>query len=211
MKFPEGKNLYLVLTAKYRPDKTICEIAENAISGGVNIMQMREKKMPHKKVIETGKALSKACKKNNIPFIVNDNPYLAKKTDADGVHLGQNDIKKFPTEKVRKILGKNKIIGVSTHSVSQFKKANEMDTDYIAFGPIFPTQTKNYHIGIGNVETVLKIAAKPVVFIGGINLENIDILLDKGAENIAVISAIMQAEDIKKTTQRLKQKLTGKK
>jgi thiamine-phosphate pyrophosphorylase len=150
------------------------------------------------------------CKEAGVKFIVNDDPVLAKKVNADGVHLGQEDLKKHSLKKTRELVGSDKIIGVSTHSIEQFKKANAEDFDYIAFGPIFPTKTKDYFIGTGDVETVLKSAKNPVVFIGGINLDNVDDLLKKGAKNIALIRAILEEADIKKAAENFKAKLAGR-
>ena len=123
------------------------------------------------------------------------------------MHLGQEDIKNCPISKAREIIGQDKIIGISTHSIEQFKIATESDCDYIAFGPIFPTKTKDYSIGMGSVGEVLDISNKPIVFIGGIDLTNIDILLEKGVKNVAVIRAIVQAEDIKSKVGELKKRI----
>ena len=108
---------------------------------------------------------------------------------------------------VRQLIGQDKIIGLSTHSLEQFHLANLMDVDYLAFGPVFPTRTKNYHIGTGDVSKVLQTALKPVVFIGGINTNNLDALLAEGASNIALIRDIMQAEDIVSRTKWYKSRL----
>ena len=205
--YPE-KSLYFVLTSSYNLAVTTVEIAKNAILGGIDILQMREKNLSETKLIDTGKELAMLCKKNDVVFIVNDSPIIAKQVNADGVHLGQEDLHKFPLTKTRQILGQDKIIGLSTHSMEQFEIANESDLDYIAFGPIFPTKTKNYFIGTEDVEKVLTIAKKPIVFIGGINFSNIDILLNKGAKNIAVISAIINSANMTRTARQLKSKIS---
>ncbi len=189
-------SLYLVLSSEYRKDIKPVDIARQAIEGGVDIIQMREKSLAEAELISLGRQLSDLSSKREIIFIVNDDPNIAVECYADGVHLGQEDIKKYPIDKVRKIIGEEKIIGTSTHSVEQFEQANVSDCDYIAFGPIFSTKTKDYHIGPEDIERVLSVALKPVIFIGGISLDNIDDVLQKGAKNIAVIRSIMQAEDI---------------
>ncbi|MDD5170813.1 MAG: sulfur carrier protein ThiS [Syntrophales bacterium] len=101
-----------------------------------------------------------------------------------------------PADQVRNIVGEGKIIGVSTHSLTQFRAANEWDVDYIAYGPIFPTKTKDYHIGTGDIENVLNAARKPVVFIGGIDMSNVDVLFSEGVRHIAMIRSIMAADDV---------------
>lgn len=195
-KFPE-KSLYFVTSEVYSANRTTLEIAREAIENGIDILQMREKNKTHADLLELGKKLAHLCRKKGVILIINDDPNLAVKVGADGVHLGQEDLQKFPLEKTRKILGNKKIIGVSTHSVEQFQLANEADFDYIAFGPIFFTKTKNYSIGLQDVEKVMQIAKKPVVFIGGIDLQNVGEILERGGRNIAVIRAITEAEDIK--------------
>jgi len=200
-------NLYFVMSQEYAPGRNPLEVATLAIKGGIDILQMREKNMPRKDLICLGNKLSKLCKSNNVTFIINDNPYLLEDVQADGVHMGQGDIADLPISKVRKIIGPEKIIGVSTHSLSEFFKANEEDVDYIAFGPIFPTQTKDYFIGIQDVEEVLRSAKKDVFLIGGINLSNIDEILRLGAKKIALIRGIVQAEDILAQAKEFKQRI----
>lgn len=200
-------SLYLVSSEEYNPGRSTPEIAAEAIKGGVDIIQMREKGKSMEELVLLGKELKELCSGSGVTFIVNDDPYLAKEVGADGVHLGQEDIINFPIEETRRILGEGKVVGISTHSVEQFDKANEMDFDYIAFGPIYHTLTKDYNIGTEDVERVLGIANKPIVFIGGINMSNIDGLLDKGARNIAVIRSIVQSDDITKAVRELKEKV----
>jgi len=189
-------SLYLVLSSEYAGGKPVLEIARSALVAGVDILQMREKGMSEDDLMVLGRNLLLLCREFDVPFIVNDNPYLARNLNADGVHLGQEDIRRCPLFKTRDIIGQGKIIGISTHSIEEFRRANSEDFDYIAFGPIFPTKTKNYSIGTDDVEQVLSVASKPVIFIGGINLENVDLLLSKGARSIATIRAIIESDDI---------------
>lgn len=205
----EKNLLYLVITEEYGRGRSAAEIAGKAAAGGVDMLQMREKKKPRGELVKLGRRLRTICAKAHVKFIVNDDPILAKKVKADGVHLGQEDLSAYPLKKARKILGPDSIIGVSTHSLKQFTKANREGFDYIAFGPIFPTKTKSYFIGTRDVEKVLKAASKPVFFIGGINMANIDKLLSCGAKNIALIRAILEADNIKKSAAGFKKKLKG--
>ena len=192
----KDNSLYLVLSSEYAGGKPVLEIARSALAAGVDILQMREKDMPEDDLMVLGRNLLLLCREFGVPFIVNDNPYLAKNLNADGVHLGQEDIRRCPLFKTRDIIGQGKIIGISTHSIEEFRQANFEDFDYIAFGPIFTTKTKNYSIGTDDVEEVLSVASKPVIIIGGINLENVNLLLSKGARNIAAIRAIIGSDDI---------------
>ncbi|MFH1836712.1 MAG: thiamine phosphate synthase [Candidatus Omnitrophota bacterium] len=203
----KNNSLYLVLSREYNKEKNILEIAEKAILGGVDIIQMREKDLLREDLIDLGNILSIICVGSGVTFIVNDDPTLAAEVNADGVHLGQEDIKKWSVDKVRDLLGKNKIIGVSTHSPEQFKHADSMDVDYIAFGPIFDTETKDYSIGTESIPQVLAATSKPVVFIGGITPDNVSEILEKGGKNIAVIRAIMRADDAERAAREIKDRM----
>ena len=207
MKKIKDYSLYLVISEEYGKTRSAVEIATRAIKGGVDVIQMREKTKSMAELIKLGKSLSGLCKRNRVTFIVNDAPMLALEVDADGVHLGQEDIKLFSLEVVRRLLGNKKIIGISTHTIEQFKAANEQDFDYIAFGPLFETKTKDYFLGSCDIAKAAAIARKPVFFIGGIDLSNIDDVLSKGAKNIALIRGIVEAEDILLQAKRFKNKL----
>lgn len=204
-------NLYLVISEEYGLGRNAMEIAELAISGGVDIIQIREKNKARDELVKLAGELSKLCKEKYVTFIMNDDPLIAKESRADGVHLGQGDMLRYSISKTRNILGKGKIIGVSTHSLAELNRANKEDVDYIAYGPIFPTKTKDYFFGTKDIKEVLRIARKPVFFIGGINLSNLDEILKEGAKNIAVIRGIIQAEDIIGSTRNFKDRLIREK
>jgi thiamine-phosphate pyrophosphorylase len=207
MKNFKDNSLYMVTSEEYSNGRGSLDVSDAAIKGGVDILQMREKHLSREELGSLGRRLSLLCGQNEVIFIVNDDPYMALEVDADGVHVGQEDIKKYPVKKTREILGDDKIIGLSTHSLDQFKEANGSDCDYIAYGPIFHTKTKDYAIGTENIREVLKMAKKPVFFIGGIDLTNIDAVLREGARNVAVIRAIAQAENITEAARDLKRRI----
>lgn len=200
-------SLYLVISEDCGLGKSAPEIARLAISGGVDIIQMREKNKDKDKLLKLAGELSNICKENEVAFIVNDDPLLAKEVGASGVHLGQGDLKKYSISATREILGKDKIIGISTHSLAELNKANDDDVDYIAYGPIFPTKTKDYFLGTGDIREAIDIAKKPLVFIGGINLSNLEEVLAEGARNIAVIRGIIQSRDIEFTARDFKDRI----
>lgn len=200
-------SLYLVITEKYGRSRSSFEIASAAIAGGVDIIQMREKDRPRGKLIDMGKRLYRICSANNVKFIVNDDPIVAAESGADGVHLGQDDMAEYSIKEARRIVGSDKIIGVSAHSLEMIKRADSEDTDYIAFGPVFPTEIKAGCVGTECIERALSITRKPLFFIGGIDLCNIDGLLSMRAQNIALIRAISQADDITAKTRAFKEKL----
>jgi len=200
-------SLYLVISEEYGMGRDALEIARHAIAGGTDILQMREKNRSVQDLVGLGKDIAALCRQEDRMFIVNDNPMLAKRVDADGVHLGQGDMTRFTIKMARDAIGPDRVIGVSTHSLDQFKKANEEEVDYIAFGPIFPTKTKSYNIGTGDIEEVVRTTKNPVFFIGGINLSNIDDVLGRGARNIALIRGIVEADDIAARAKQFKEKL----
>lgn len=199
--------LYLIITESYGKGRSAIEIAEAAIKGGVDIVQLREKNKTREEFLGTAEKLLQICRAARVKFIVNDYPLIAKQIDADGVHLGQDDIKKFPVKEARKLLGPGKLIGVSTDSVAQVELLNNEDVDYIAYGPVFPTEVKEKCVGTADVAKVLSMSRKPVVLIGGITLSNVDILLKMGAKSIALIKDILGAEDITSQTKALKGKI----
>jgi len=122
-------SLYLVITEECGKGRSALEIAKRAIAGGVDMIQMREKDKEENALIELGRELAGLCRENNVIFIVNDNPVAAKAANAHGVHLGQEDLHRYPVSVARNIMGEDKIIGVSTHSFEQFAAANEEDID----------------------------------------------------------------------------------
>ena len=165
-------------------------------------MQLREKSLDEGSFIEEAKKISQLCKQYNIPFIVNDNLNVAIASNADGIHIGQDDM---GLKDVRKIVGEDMIIGVSVHTVEEAVLAEGNGADYIGIGAVFETSTKN-DVGILSYETLKSICESvniPKVAIGGINSQNILKLKGSGIDGVAVVSAIFGAADIKKATKEL--------
>ena len=165
-------------------------------TGKVNIFQMRLKKYSLKNKILIGKKIKKICKKNNVKFLVNDDPKLAKKLNADGCHLGQGDMS---IKDARKIIG-NKIIGVTCHnSIKMAKFAIKAKASYLAFGAFFPSKTKKtiYKASIQNLKDVSKLTKIPLVAIGGINSKNYRKLLLNKAKFLAISSYIWKNKKYK--------------
>lgn len=208
--FSRDGSLYLVLTEEYGRGRPALDLARRTIAGGIDVLQMREKDKSRRDLLRRGKGLALLCRANGVLFIVNDDPCLARRLRADGVHLGQEDKMRWPIREVRRMLGPHRIIGVSTHTVTQFREANASDVDYIAFGPIFPTQTKPYHIGTDSVAEVLAMAAKPVVFIGGIQKSNADELFGQGACHVAMIRDILEADDVEAQARWYRKRITAR-
>jgi thiamine-phosphate pyrophosphorylase len=166
-----------------------------ALSVGVIFFQYRNKSETRKKIYETSLLLAQAARKAGAVFIVNDHVDIASAVDAGGVHLGQDDL---PIECARKLLGKQKLIGVSTHSLEQARAAEAAGADYIGFGPVFETSTKDAGAvcGIEKLSIIKKSVSIPVIAIGGISHSNIRQVLGAGADGAAMISAVLSTDDI---------------
>ncbi len=195
--------LYLVadISLADSPEDYIWKV-EEAIKGGVTLVQLRAKELTTKEMLKLGKLLKDVLDKYNIPLIVNDRVDVAFALDAHGVHLGEDDL---PPKIARKILGENKIIG---YSCDDPKKASILEkegiVDYLGTGSVFSTKTKKDAgevIGIDGLKNVTKSTSLPVVAIGGINLENVEFLENTGIKGIAVASAIMKSKNPKDTAQ----------
>ena len=196
--------LYAVTDRAWLNGETLYEQVEKAIKGGVTFVQLREKSLDEESFLSEALEIQKLCKKYNIPFIINDNVGIARKINADGVHVGQSDMK---AGNVRAILGEDKILGVSAQTVDQALLAEKEGADYLGVGAVFPTGSKSDAEDV-SFETLKEICSAvniPVVAIGGIGAGNVSKLENSGVSGIAVISAIFAADDIKSATENLKE------
>jgi thiamine-phosphate diphosphorylase len=169
------------------------DMTQAVLRAGVGWVQYRDKNASRRKVYEEAIKLKDLAGKHNAVFIVNDYSDIALAVDADGVHLGQDDL---PVKEARKILGNGKIIGVSTHCIEQALEAEQAGADYLGFGPVFHTSTKDAGSprGIDLLEEIKNKVSIPVVAIGGINFENIHSVLETGVDAVAVASAILKGD-----------------
>jgi thiamine-phosphate pyrophosphorylase len=162
------------------------------IKAGARFIQLREKYATSAEFYEQAKLSIETAKKHKVKIIINDRVDIALTSGADGVHLGQNDL---PPKYARKILGENSIIGYSTHTIDQAIEASKLPIDYLAFGPIFPTTSKEnpeYTVGTDEIIKVREaIGEFPLVAIGGINLDNFQTVFESGADSIALISELL--------------------
>ena len=181
--------------------------AEAVLRGGVDILQLRSKVLSDAELVRVGRSLRVLTKRLGKLFFVNDRPDLCILLDADGVHIGQDDL---PVKAVRQLVGRQRLIGKSTHSLVQAKATLREDVDYIGCGPIFATPTKpDYQeVGLKLLSKVQRIAKKPVVCIGGINLANAGKVREAGAGRIAVVRALWNAKDPRAAAQQFKKILT---
>ena len=196
--------LYAVTDRSWLGEKSLYEQVKSAIDGGITFVQLREKNISEEKIINEALKIKELCRSHNIPFIINDNVELARKINADGVHVGQNDMK---ASEVRTVIGNDKILGVSVQTVKQAKLAQLQGADYLGVGAVFPTSSKADadSVTFETLKEICESVSIPVVAIGGINSDNVLRLAKSGISGVAVISAIFAAEDIKKATKELKE------
>lgn len=195
--------LYAVTDRHWLEGRKLIDVVKESLDGGVTMVQLREKTLEEGKFLEEARELQALCRERHIPFIVNDNVDIAKAMDADGVHVGQDDME---TMDVRAKLGPDKIIGVSAHTVEEALLAEKQGADYLGVGAVFPTSSKS-DVGEMSYETlkaICKAVSIPVVAIGGISGENVGKLAGSGICGVAVISAIYAAKDVKAAAADLK-------
>jgi len=187
-------SLYLVVN----PDLCISDplkVAEAGIKNGVDIVQLRYKGDDTLFFHQLAGQFRQLTSELGVPFIINDRVDICLLVDADGVHLGQHDV---PVEAVRSLLGEEKIIGLSTHNLQQAEQAHQRPVDYIGLGPVFPTNSKKNHeadLGLDGLRDILPVIDLPCFVIGGISTDNVEKVIETGANRVAVISAITQADD----------------
>ena len=192
----EALKLYLITDSDILSGRDFYHCIEEALRGGVTMLQLREKNADGREFLEKAFKLREMTKEYNVKFIINDRVDIAMLCDADGVHIGQSDI---PAVQVRKLLGPDKIIGVSARNVEQAQKAKEDGADYLGIGDMFGTTTKldAKRVSLAELKRIKEEVNLPAVAIGGLKLSNIDILKECGIDGYAVISAILSKEDIK--------------
>lgn len=179
-----------------RSGRPLTEVLREAAAQGIRLFQYRDKTATMKEAYLCARALRQAAGETGSWLIVNDRCDLAMAVDADGVHLGQDDL---PLAYARRLLGPDKIIGLSTHNVAQVSEALRGQPDYLGFGPIFSTSTKTDHdpvVGLEGLRAVRTLTGLPIFAIGGITAESSGHVMAAGADGLAVISAVLKASDL---------------
>ncbi len=195
------RGLHVLTDRKLVEPRTIFEVVKRIIGNGVSVIQLRDKNVPQEATIHLGRQLRRLTK-NKCLFIVNDDVEVALEIEADGVHVGQNDMGAI---QARQLLRKNMILGVSASTVQEAQQAEKDGADYIGAGPIFPTISRldaNPPIGLSGLKSIKNSVSIPVIAIGGIQLNNAAAVAQI-ADGIAVISAVLRAHDPKQVTQEL--------
>jgi thiamine-phosphate pyrophosphorylase len=200
--------LCLVADAEAAGERNILTLIQEAIEGGVTLVQLRAKKLSIRKFLEISIEASKLLKREDIPLIINDRIDIALACQSVGVHLGQEDL---PLSFAQKILGKKKLIGISVNTEEEALEAEKAGADYLGVGPIFPTLSKTDLkplLGLDGLRRIREKIEIPILAIGGINKKNAREVIKAGADGVAVISAIMGAEDIRKATRELREAIS---
>lgn len=197
--------LYVIVDRGATGNRDILGVAEEALRGGADIIQLRDKTSSDAEILQCAKAIRAVTKKYKCPFIINDRVDIARAVNADGVHLGQSDI---PIGEARRIIGK-KIVGISTHNLPEAKEAGKSGADYIGIGPIFktPTKEKMRPIGTSVLNRVRKTVDIPFFAVGGISISRVRAVKKSGASRIAVVSAAAKARDVRHAVMQLKREL----
>jgi len=208
MNRPLDFKLYVITGENYHPGRDMLEVMEAALRGGADIVQLRDKTSPKRELIEKAKRLKELTAKYGVPLIVNDHPDVALAADADGVHLGQDDL---PIEAARELLGPRRIIGISTHRIEQARAAERAGADYIGVGPVYPTGTKPGRQAV-TTAYVAQAAVEiriPFVAIGGITESNAEEVLRAGARRLCAVSAIVGHADPESVCRNLLEKINA--
>ena len=194
-------SLYLV-TDKSDDVEKFLKTIEEAIKGGVSVVQIREKTADTLDFYNLALKVKEITTKYNIPLIINDRVDVALAIDAEGIHVGQSDM---PCDITRALVGHDKIVGVSAATIEEAKKAEKDGADYIGTGAVFPTATKDDapKITKKDLKEIVDSINIPVVAIGGITIENASELIDTGISGLSVVSAIMSSDDPKKSSEKL--------
>jgi thiamine-phosphate diphosphorylase len=207
---PGPWRLHVVTDAKVSRGRSHLEVAEAAIAGGADVLQLRDKEASGGRLYREALQLRKLTRDAKVPFIVNDRLDIALAVDADGVHVGQSDL---PASVVRGVMGPGKILGVSVDTVEEAVQAEKDGADYLGVGPVFEARgTKpdaGEPVGLDRIARIRRHCRLPIVAIGGINADNVRRVREAGADAVAVISAIVSADDISHATRQLRRLLEG--
>lgn len=198
------KGLYVIINTTTDDEYSPIELAKMAINGGADVIQFRDKGDGTDAFLFLAKGIKELCQEAGVVFIVNDRVDIAEAVDADGVHLGQQD---FPISVARSVLGDEKIIGGTAGNFEEARRVEESGADYIGFGHIFPTQSKEKEgapVGLEALTELCRQTSLPVIAIGGISEEKVAAVLECGVTGVAVVSAVCDSGNPQEDTRRLK-------
>lgn len=199
----EDLRLYLVTDSGLSLGRPLEEIVREAVAGGVTMVQLREKEASTREFVELALRLKPVCEAAGVPLIINDRIDVALAVGADGVHIGQSDM---PYEVARRLLGPNKIIGLSVENFEDLEVANGLDVDYVGISPVYGTPTKTdtaEPFGLEGLRKAVELSIHPTVAIGGMNASTIGAVMGVGTDGVAVVSAICSAPSPREASQEL--------
>lgn len=202
---PGRLRLCLVTDRNLSRGRPLVEIVAAAVRGGATMAQLREKDADTRAFVELARALKTMLAEAGVAFIVNDRVDIALAVDADGVHVGQSDMR---VEDVRRLLGPDRIVGLSIDNVDQIRRGDAECADYLGVGPIYAQSTKidaAPPLGVAGLRAARALSTRPIIAIGGITPDNAAAVLEAGAQGLAVVSAIVSADDPEAATRRLAQ------
>ncbi|MFZ0961197.1 MAG: thiamine phosphate synthase [Terriglobia bacterium] len=201
--------LYAIIDPDQSGGRHPVEVAEALLAAGVRLIQFRDKHASSGELYQQAQPVGECVREAGGVFIINDRADVARAVDADGVHVGQDDL---PVESARTLMGPGKLIGFSTHVLEQVREADRSTADYIAFGPIFPTASKENPdrvVGLEGLAEARQATRKALVAIGGITLENARAVIAAGADSVAVIRGLLGAADITQRAKDFLKELSG--
>ena len=199
----EELRLYLVTDSDLCLGRSLEEVVCEAVKGGVTMVQLREKSASTRTFVELAQRLKPVCEAAGVPLIINDRLDVALVVDADGVHIGQSDM---PYEVARRILGPDKIIGLSVENFDDLERANALDVDYVGISPVYGTPTKTdtaEPFGLEGLRRAVELSIHPTVAIGGMNASTVGDVVAVGTDGVAVVSAICSAPSPRTASQEL--------
>lgn len=200
---PQQLELYLVTDRNLSLGRSLDAVVAEAVAGGVTMVQLREKDCSTRDFVALARRLLPLCRKAGVPLLINDRVDVALAVDADGVHIGQSDM---PYEEARRLLGYDKIIGLSVENMAEVEKANELDVDYVGISPVYGTPTKTdtaEPFGLDGLRRAVQKSVHPTVAIGGMNASTVAEVMQCGVDGVAVVSAICSAPSPRVATQEL--------
>jgi thiamine-phosphate pyrophosphorylase len=204
---PPAPFLYAVLDTDFLRGRSVAEIIADLVSGGAGLLQVRAKRDPDRRFVDLAREAVGASRAAGVPLLINDRPDIALVVGADGVHVGQEDL---PADVVRGLLPAGALVGVSTHDARQLENAVRMPVDYVAVGPVFPTQTKDRPspvVGLEFVRRARTATGLPLVAIGGITSGNAGAVIAAGADGVAVISDLLSEREVGRGAARFREAL----
>ncbi len=201
---PLNLSLYVITDGRIIGSRSLEAVVEGALRGGATVLQYREKNKSTRAMVKEAMTLAALCRRYGVTFIINDRIDVALAVDADGVHLGQDDM---PLPIARRLLGADRIIGVTVHNPEEIQEAQELGADYLSLAPVFATATKPDHqkpMGLDGLKKLMAWVQCPAVAIGGINAQNVRNVLLTGVDGVCVVSAVLGQDDPEQAAQTLR-------